>query len=358
MKTAIYGAGATGGALGVLIRESGGEADLYTRNAAHVSAVREWGLTLRCAADGVSFTHRVPMYFPEELLSRGEKYDVIFLMTKQRGNAETARFLKGCLTQNGVVVTTQNGLPERVIAEEIGKERTFGCVCSFGANFETAGEAILTSSLASAKTCVGAYLAGERSDFTAAAMKNIRAVLQPISAVTGGEFYRETDNLCGVRYSKLVLNAAFSGLSVATGMTFGQIAKYGKTKKIALAVMRETLAVAQGAGVVTEKIQGRDIGAYLKKGGVFKEAFLRIALPYFVKTHKNSVSGMLLDLRRGRRCEIDFITGAVSAEGKRVGVKTPYCDAITALVHGIEEGRYETGKENAAFLSRSEMIFD
>lgn len=354
MKTAIYGAGATGTALGVLIIKSGGKVDLITRNAAHVAAAKKDGLTLTCAADGIAMHVDAPVFTVEEALLGGEKYDAVFLMTKQRENAKTVEFIReNLLEKDGVVITTQNGLPERGVAKIMGEKRTFGCVCSFGANFEKAGEAVLTSALHATKVCVGAY-SREDEAFCAEVTARLKALLQPIDALTGGEFYRETENLLGVRYSKLTLNAAFSGLSVATGMTFGEVAKRKKTKKIAIAIMRETLAVAEAAGVKPDLIQGRNIAAYLKKGGWIKETFLRIALPFFVGTHKRSVSGMLLDLKRGKRCEIDFITGAISAEGALYGVKTPYCDAVTALVHGIEDGLFEIGEENAAFLERPE----
>ncbi|MGN1061960.1 MAG: ketopantoate reductase family protein, partial [Candidatus Scatosoma sp.] len=160
MKAAIYGAGAMGGTLGALIIKSGGAADLYARNEEHVAAVRQKGLTLRCEADDVTFRVDAPMFTPDELSASRKKYDVIFLMTKQRENAAIVTFLKDFLTENGVIVTTQNGLPERKIAGIIGAEKTFGGVCSFGANFSKAGEAALTSSLSSAKICVGAFERG------------------------------------------------------------------------------------------------------------------------------------------------------------------------------------------------------
>lgn len=352
MKAAIYGAGAMGGTLGALIMKSGGAVDLYARNEEHVAAVRQKGLTLRCEADNVSLSVDAPIFTPDELRKKNEKYDVIFLMTKQRENAAVVTFLKEFLTENGGIVTTQNGLPERKIAEIIGAEKTFGGVCSFGANFLKAGEAALTSSLASAKICVGAYArGGAAQDKT---LDYIRSLLKPVRAVTGGEFYRETENLAGVRYAKLIVNAAFSSLSAATGGTFGEVAKNKKTQKAALGIMREVLCVAEQSGVRVDTVQGRDIAALLKKRGAplgwLKEIFLRLAMPHFVKTHKNSVSGMLLDIKRGRKCEIDYITGAVSEEGRRAGVATPLCDKVTSLVHGIENGLYELSEKNADFL--------
>lgn len=353
MKAAIYGAGAMGSVLGALIIKSGGAVDLYARNEKHVAAVRQTGLTLRCEADNVTFKVNASIFTPDELREKREKYDVIFLMTKQRENASTVTFLKDYLAEDGVLVTTQNGLPERKIADILGAEKTFGGVCSFGANYVQAGEAALTSSLASAKICVGAYGKTD-SALQKKAFENVRALLRPVGAVTGGEFYRETENLAGVRYAKLTLNAAFSSLSAATGMTFGEAAKNGKTKKIALGIMREVLAVAAAAGVRVDTVQGRNIAALVKKGGApfgwLKEIFLRLAMPYFVKTHKNSVSGMLADIKRGRKCEIDFITGAVSEEGRRAGVKTPLCDKITSIIHGVENGLYELSVKNADFL--------
>lgn len=353
MKAAIYGAGAMGGTLGALIMKSGGAVDLYARNEEHVAAVRQKGLTLRCEADNVSLSVDAPIFTPDELSASRKTYDVIFLMTKQRENAATVTFLKDFLTENGVIVTTQNGLPERKIAAIIGAEKTFGGVCSFGANFKKAGEASLTSSLSSAKICVGAYAQGGAAQ-NAETVEYIRSLLQPAGAVTGGEFYRETENLAGVRYAKLILNAAFSSLSATTGGTFGEVAKNKKTKKAALGIMREVLCVAEQSGVRVDTVQGRDIAALLKKRGAplgwLKEIFLRLAMPHFVKTHKNSVSGMLIDIKRGRKCEIDYITGAVSEEGRRAGVATPLCDKVTSLVHGIENGLYELSEKNADFL--------
>lgn len=189
MKTAIYGAGAMGTALGVLMIKSGTAVDLFTRNTAHVTAARTNGLTLRCSADNVAFTVNAPIFTPDEMAEKNEKYDLIFLMTKQRENGKIVAFLKDFLTEDGVIVTTQNGFPERGVAEIAGEERTFGCVCSFGANFASAGEAVLTSALKASKVCVGAY--GEKAAFTDAAMKKIESVLLPIGKITGGEFYRK-----------------------------------------------------------------------------------------------------------------------------------------------------------------------
>jgi len=48
------------------------------------------------------------------------------------------------------------------------------------------------------------------------------------------------------------------------------------------------------------------------------------------------VGSTLQSLRRGRPTEIDHLSGAVVAEGERLGVPTPVNRGIVELVHGIE----------------------
>jgi 2-dehydropantoate 2-reductase len=46
---------------------------------------------------------------------------------------------------------------------------------------------------------------------------------------------------------------------------------------------------------------------------------------------------MLQDVMKGRRTEIDYLNGYVSAQGRRLGVPTPVNDAVVAAVrrHGV-----------------------
>lgn len=81
--------------------------------------------------------------------------------------------------------------------------------------------------------------------------------------------------------------------------------------------------------------------------GTQKAMFL---LPIAMRRHKRLVSGMLLDLERGRKCEIDYIDGAVCALGDRCSVETPLCDKVVETVHGIENGLYEISEKNLDFF--------
>ena len=127
MRVAIYGAGAMGTVLGAFLTEGGQAVDLISRNRAHVDGLKTNGAIVRCLADGVEKRVKVSALLPEEMEG---KYDVVFLMTKQSKNPEVLEYLKDYLTVDGIVCTTQNGLPEQSVAEALGAEKAYGAaVC-------------------------------------------------------------------------------------------------------------------------------------------------------------------------------------------------------------------------------------
>lgn len=340
-KIAVYGAGAMGTTLGALLSKAGLNVELVTRNEAHVLALREKGATVECQADNKLVQTPVRACTPTEM---GKDYDVIFLMTKQRNNAEIAAFLKEKLSLDGVVVTTQNGLPEPLLAEILGNERVYGAVASFGANYLDGGRVALTSKIDGMRLQLGGYQNSGK------ALPLLEEILSLVQKETNPKFLTVTENLIGARWSKLAVNAAFSGLSVVTGLTFGEVAAKDKTRKLALGVLRECVAVATAAGVTMEKTHSFDMAKMLGGNSPFMRLIAYLVLPFTIQKHKNLVSGMLLDIQNGKKCEIDFINGVVVKEGARLGVKTPICTQIVEIAHGIENGLYEIDYSNVDFF--------
>ena len=343
-KIAVYGAGAMGTILGALLMKGGLQnVELITRNKAHVEGLRKKGATIVCEGDFKEWNVKVNALYPDEM---GGNYDVIFLMTKQRQNAEIVEMLQGKLSENGVICTTQNGLPEPSVAKIIGKDRTYGAATSYGATFIGEGKVALTSKIEAMSMEVGGY------ENDGNALPLLEEILSYVGEATGNaDFVKTTENLLGARWSKLAINAAFSGLSVVTGMTFGNVAKKKKTRKIALGVLRECMDVAKAGGVRLAKMQGHDMEKLLGGKTPFKRFVAYMVLPIAMKKHKKLLSGMLKDVQGGRKCEIDFIDGVVVREGKRVGVETPLCAQIVEIVHGIENGLYEIDYKNTDFFA-------
>lgn len=342
-KIAIYGAGAMGSVLGALLTKGGlKNVDLITRNKAHAEGMKKKGATIICEAENTRFNVAVNALTPEEIK---EKYDVVFLMTKQKNNEDVLEFLFPYLADNAVVCTTQNGLPEEGIARVIGKERTYGAVASFGATFLGNGETALTSKFAGMSVSVGGYGNDERKTDLLLEILSLAG-----KAVENENFAKRAENLAGARWSKLAINSAFSGLSVVTGLPFGVIAKKRKTRKLALGILRECMDVATANGVALGKMQGHDMQKMLGGKGFLKRQIALFLLPIAMRKHKKLYSGMLKDIQKGRKCEIDYINGVVGKIGREVGVDTPLCDKVVEIAHGIENGLYEIAYDNVKFF--------
>ncbi|MBQ8406022.1 MAG: 2-dehydropantoate 2-reductase [Clostridia bacterium] len=345
-KIAIYGAGAMGTILGALLTKGGLQnVDLITRNKAHVEGMKAQGATIVCEAHGgKEIVVKVNAILPDEMQG---KYDVIFLMTKQRYNAEILTDLLDFMHEDTVVCTTQNGLPEVSVAEIIGTERTYGAATSYGATFIGGGKVALTSKIEAMSMEVGGYQ--NDNAFTPL----LTEILSYVGKATDNEnFVKGTDNLIGARWAKLAINAAFSGLSVVTGMTFGEVAKKHKTRKLALCILRECIDVAKASGVQLAKMQGHDLEKMLGGKTGVKRFIAYMVLPFAMKKHKKLVSGMLKDVQNGRKCEIDFVCGAVVKAGKAVGVETPFNAEVVQLVHAIENGLCEITYKNTDLFWR------
>ncbi len=341
-KIAVYGAGAMGTVLGALLTKGGLNVDLITRNQDHVEGLKKEGATIVCEAENREITVKVSALLPTQMRSR---YDVIFLMTKQKNNAEILTDLLPYLEEDGLVCTTQNGLPEQSVAKIVGNNRAYGAATSYGATFLGQGRVALTSKTEAMSMEIGGFENGEEK------IDLLAEILSCAGLAVGNErFVKKSTNLLGARWSKLAINSAFSGLSVVTGCTFGEVAKRRKSRKIALGILRECMEVANAAGVTLASMQGHDMQKMLGGKTPIKRLASYLVLPFAMRKHKKLVSGMLKDVEKGRKCEIDYIDGAVCKVGDEVGVETPLCDKVVEIVHGIENGLYEISYKNVDFF--------
>ena len=141
LKIAIYGAGSLGTILGAYITKNNVKVDLINRNKAHIEALKANGAKI---VGTVNMNVKVNAIHIDEL-DKNTKYDVIFLLTKQQDNKNVAIFLKDFISDNGVLVTLQNGLPEYLLQEVLGEEKVLGCTVNWGATLKEPGVCELTS---------------------------------------------------------------------------------------------------------------------------------------------------------------------------------------------------------------------
>ena len=333
MRVAIYGAGSLGTILGAYISRGGEKIELINRNKAHVEALQTRGAHI---TGTVQFVQPVVVYTPTEMSG---KYDIVFLMTKQQHNAEVVAMLKDYLADDGVLVTFQNGLPELQIADIIGEERVIGCTVAWGATMQQAGVCELTSSPDALSFSLGSISASRNHHFD-----KVKQLLELMGKVD------VEDNFIGSRWSKLLINASFSGMSAVLGCTFGEAAKPKSSRRIVQALIKECIDVCKAGGIRIEPVQGKDIVKLLDYNNALKRAFSSFIIPIAIRKHASLKASMLQDLEKGKLTEVDAINGAVSAFGRKVGCPTPMNDRVVDIIHRIERGELSPGFDNLKYF--------
>ncbi len=323
MKYAIYGAGSLGIVLAANLSKAGEKFDIVDRNPKSVEALNKNGA--RVVGKAV-MTQKVHAVLETEVK---EKYDIIFMLSKQIQNIETVKKLAKMLTDDGVICTMQNGLPEVDVAEVIGENRTYGCAVGWGATRLEPGLSQLTSE--NNRECL-TFSVGSLNGHKDEKLDEIVRILSLMGNV------EQDENFIGARWAKLLINSAFSGMSAVCGDTFGAVAKDKSSRKVIQRIIKECIDVAAAAKIKIEKIQGKDVVKLLDYKGCMKKWISFMIIPIAIKKHRLLKASMLQDLEKGRPCEIDSINGIVVKFGEKYGVPTPCNKMVVDIVKKCETG--------------------
>ncbi len=336
MRYGIYGAGSLGIIVGAYLARAGIPVELINRNHDQVKALRENGA---CVVGSALFSFPVKALLPEEMSGT---YDVLFLTTKQLDNEAVIHYIAQFLENDGVIVTMQNGLPEPGIGRMLGEDRVLGCTVEWGATLVSPGVSCLTSSLEKMSFSLGS-ITGKRTQ----RFMEVQQLLTTMCPV------RVEDNFMGVRWSKLLVNASFSGMSTVQGCTFGEAVDDKQSRRYVLSAIKECIDVARAEGILFAPFQGKDIVKLMDYHGPIKQWISSMILPIVVKEHRLIKASMLQDLEKGKLTEVDAINGSVVAYGEKHGVSTPVNAKIVEIIHAMEQGGLSPSGDNLRLFTRT-----
>lgn len=334
MKIAILGAGSLGTVIGALLTQNGCEVDLIDSFRENVEALNRFGAAV---TGSMNFVVPVKAYMPEELSG---SYDLVILLTKQTANKEALGQILPFLHEKSTVCTLQNGIPEENVSKIVGKSRTVGGVVGFGATWIKPGVSELTSSVSVVENY--AFDIGEIDGQSTDRILKIQDVLNKVGCT------KILPNLMGVRWSKVLMNATFSGMSAALGCTFGDVLDNDVAMECLAHIADETVKACHKSGYRMVEMNGLN----MERLELASHADIPNKLPLYHQVweqHRKLKASMLQDLEKGRPCEIDFINGVVAQAGRATGVKTPFNDKVIELV---KEAEARKGVNDFSYLSR------
>jgi 2-dehydropantoate 2-reductase len=305
LKIAILGAGALGCAIGGVLNEGGHDVWLISRNQAQVIAIQQHGLKLREA--GVDRVLKVKATStPQE----AGVVDLVIVLVKSYHTAEAMLGATSLLGPSTVVLSMQNGLGhEDVLAAIVGRDRVLAGKTYAGGTQLGVGHVLI--GIKSKETFIGELGGG-----ISARVQNLATVFSAAGLET-----QCSANIMGTIWDKLFVNVATGALSGITGLPYGKLYSVPELEACAVAAVAEAMAVAKACGIAVSTNDPRQ--PWLKAGA---------GLPSEFK------ASMLQSLEKGMVTEVDYINGAVVAQGHKCGVPTPVNQTLVACIKGIERG--------------------
>ncbi|MBZ4691011.1 MAG: ketopantoate reductase [Cereibacter sp.] len=321
-RAAIIGAGSLGTIIGALMTRGGRPVELVDTHPAHVEALNAGGA---CISGQMTLRQPVRALTPDQMQGA---YDLVFLLNKQTSNPVALAHLRQHLHENSLVCTLQNGIPEPAVAAILGKGRTIGGAVGFGATWLGPGHSSLTTAAEVVRH--HAFEIGEIDGVIRPRLTLAQDYLQQVGRT------RIIENLMGARWSKLLMNATFSGLSAALGCSFGDVLDNRTAVRSVLHIADEVVRAARAEGHDMAPLQGEEFQRFARPGD---EAATLAMVHRIWNPHRALRASMLQDLEKGRDTEIDFINGLVSDTGRRQGIATPFNDLVTRLVRDAQAER-------------------
>lgn len=315
VRAAVVGVGAIGGLLAAALSRAGMTVSAYARGAT-LDALNAHGVQV---IDEAGETSSVPVRASDDAAALGVQDYVVIALKAQALPALAAR-IAPLVGPDTVIVAAMNGLPwwfthglagaldgvlldavdpAGVVSAALPPAQAIGCVVHLSSSTDAPG---IVRRGRGNRLIVGAP--DPRLDVATARFAAALAA--------GGFDVESTPAIRTEIWTKLWGNMNMNPLSALTGSTAEQLLDDPFTQDLALRMMEEAAAIGAKLGLSTG-MSGPERIAVTRKLGAFK-------------------TSMLQDFEAGRALEIGPILGVFPELGRKLGVPTPYCDAVLGLL--------------------------
>jgi 2-dehydropantoate 2-reductase len=298
MRIAVVGAGGVGGGFGAALAKAGADVTFIARGA-HLAAMTSQGLKVQGPRGE---THLVPTQATDDPASIG-KVDVVLFCVKLWDIESAGAHIKPLIGPDTAVITLQNGIDahERLIPI-LGDHAVTGGVAQISASIVSPG---VIQQIGTFMRMIFGELDGRRSkraeDFLALCL-------------SAGFDATLSEQILTELWMKFILLASNAGIMSLARQPIGKLRDDPDLRPIFLAAYREVIDVGRAKGIALPD-----------------DALDRI-VDFTGHAPPAMKASMALDLDRGNRLELPWLSGKVAELGRQLGVATPTHSMIYAML--------------------------
>ncbi len=302
-RFAIMGSGGVGGFFGAKLAAAGFPTTFVARGA-HLEALRDHGLTVEAGEE----RRTLPVEATDDPSSIGP-VDFVLFSVKLWDTESAAEACRPLIGPDTAVLSLQNGVDsEQRIAGVLGEEHVLGGVAEISATIAEPGVIRCYSPFQRIRF---GELDGRQSE---------RCEMLDAALTAAGIEHARPEDIHVALWTKFIMLVGLSALTAVTRRPVGEVRGDPDTRALLLQVMRETLAVGKASGVAlpddlveTMAERANSLGATVK-------------------------ASMAVDLERGNRLELPWLSGKVVGLGRELGVPTPANGFVVAALKFHQDG--------------------
>jgi 2-dehydropantoate 2-reductase len=312
MRIAVIGAGGMGGGYGMALAKAGADVTFVARGA-HLAAMKSVGLKV---VGGRGDFHLVPTRATDNPAEIG-KVDIVLFCVKLWDLDSAGAQITPLIGADTAVIPLQNGIdaPER-LAALLGRKAVMGGVAQLSASIIAPG---VVQQVGTLTRMIFGELDGQRSrrgeDFLALCRNaGIEATF--------------SEQILTDLWMKFILLASNAGIMALSRQPLGRLRDDPDVQPIFRAAYQEVIDVARARGIA------------LPADALERALGLTQQFPPALK------ASMALDLDRGNRLELPWLSGKVAELGRQLGIPTPTHSMMYAMLKPYVMGA--TGGETSS----------
>jgi len=300
MKIAIMGTGGVGALFGARLAYAGTDVHFIARGS-HLDAIKNDGLRIISPICGdVTISPAQATNAPASI----GQVDYVLFAVKLWSTEGAAHEIKPLIGPETAVISLQNGVTrDQILGAILGSDHIVGGISYVSATIKEPG--VIEQKGNTQKLVFGEY--GDKS--LSPRVERLRDV-----CTAAGIDVEIPENIETALWEKYVVLVGMSTVLAAARQTIGPVRKNEETRALLTAVMNEVCMVAK------------------KKGINLTEDIVQKKMQYLDGVAEDVTASMEHDLRHGNRLELPWLAGNVVTMGKTLGVDTPTCSILTAIL--------------------------